>query len=86
MAIDGGLSVGPRPAGTPTGIITVPHDRYRTLASEVDVGPLHLRPGGTRLVEYLRSEPWRLDGVTVFETWPGDRVPISGAVLLPSPA
>ena len=43
--------------GAPTGIITVPHDRYRALASEVDVGPLHLRPGSTTLVEYLRSEP-----------------------------
>ena len=73
--------VGPRPAGTPTGIITVPHDRYRSLASEVGVGPLHLRPGGTRLVEYLRSEPWRLDGITVFETWP---VIVEGDQMVPA--
>jgi len=72
--------VGPRPAGTPTGIITVPHDRYRSLASEVDVGPLHLRPGGTRLVEYLRCEPWRLDDVTAFETWP---VLVEGDQMVP---
>jgi hypothetical protein len=72
--------VGPRPTGNPTGIITVPHDRYRSLASEVDVGPLRLRPGGTRLVEYLRCEPWRLDDVTAFETWP---VLVEGDQMVP---
>ena len=45
----------------------VPYGSIRTLQ---DVGPLHLRPGGTRLVDHLRSEPWRLDDVTVFETRP----------------
>ena len=47
----------------------------------MDVGPLHLRPGGTRLVEYLRSEPWRLDGVTVLETWP---VIVEGDQMVPA--
>lgn len=52
MAIDVGLSLVPGPPGSQR-IVTVPRDPYRSLVSEVDVSPLHLRPGGARLVEYL---------------------------------
>jgi len=59
--------VGPRPTGAPTGIITVPHDGYRFLASEVDIGPLHLRPGGTRLMAPLTPGP--TDSLDDLNTW-----------------
>lgn len=73
-----GLSLVPGPPGRRLASSPSPTIGTAPLASEVDVGPLPLRPRGTRFVEYLRSETWRLDGVTVFETWPviveGDQV------------
>jgi hypothetical protein len=62
--------IGPVPAPHPAGIIAVPHDRTAYLDREYSVGPVSLEPGGRRLTEYLRSEPYRLDAVTWFETWP----------------
>ena len=62
--------VGPSPSPEPTGWLTTPHDRTRTLDGEYEVGPLRLRSGGKRLVEYLRLEPLDLAGVTQFESWP----------------
>lgn len=62
--------VGPLSSHEPTGFITTPHDRTRTLDREYDIGPLHLRPGGKRLVEYVRSEPFALDGIRRAESWP----------------
>lgn len=62
--------LGPIPSPHPAGIIAVPHDRMATLDREYEVGPVRLRPGGKLLTEYLRSEPYQLDGCTWFETWP----------------
>ena len=62
--------VGPVPASPPSGVITTPHDRTRALAGPCQVGPLQLRSGNKRLVEYRRSEPRVLDGITREESWP----------------
>lgn len=62
--------IGPVPTAHPSGGIAVPHDRTACLDRDYNLGPLILKPGGRRLVEYLRAEPYQLDGVTLFETWP----------------
>lgn len=62
--------IGPVPTPNPAGIIAVPHDRTAYLDQEYEIGPLLVRPGGRRLVEYLRSEPYQMNGVTEFESWP----------------
>ncbi len=62
--------VGPLPSSEPTGWLTTPHDRTRVLDREYEVGPLRLRPGGKRLVEYLRLDPLALEGIRRSESWP----------------
>jgi len=62
--------VGPVPISEPSGWLTVPHDRTRILDKSYAVGPLTVRPGGKRLVEYLALEPMALEGTTCFESWP----------------
>lgn len=62
--------MGPVPSQTPSGVIAVPHDRAAVLDQEYEVGPVTIRPGGRRFTEYLRSEPFQLDGLTWCETWP----------------
>lgn len=62
--------VGPLPLAAPTGIITVPHDRTRTLAEPCRVGPLWLRPGGRLYRDYRSLEPRQLAGVGTAESYP----------------
>ncbi len=84
---------GPVPLPEPSGWLTVPHDRTRVLDRTYFIGPMSVRPGGKRLVEYLALEPLALEGTTCFESWPilvegpGDetqmpRTPASQAELL----
>lgn len=62
--------VGPVTSGTPTGIISDPFDAARTLDREYVVGPLRLLPGGRPLIEYFRTEPTSLSGITTVESRP----------------
>ncbi|HUY24291.1 MAG TPA: hypothetical protein VMV09_03165 [Candidatus Saccharimonadales bacterium] len=63
-------AIGPVPIPEPSGWLTAPHDRTRILDRGYSIGPLAVRPGGKRLVEYLALEPLALEGTTCFESWP----------------
>jgi hypothetical protein len=77
--------IGPIPSQIPAGIIAVPHDRTAELDHEYQIGPVTVRPGEKLLTEYLRSEPFQLDGITDFESrpviaeakWPGNLIATS---------
>lgn len=62
--------IGPPPSPTPMGVIVAPHDKGRRLASLMALGPVQLRDGERRFVQYTRSEPRTLDGWTEHESWP----------------
>jgi hypothetical protein len=49
-----------------------PSDQYpgMGLTEPATVGPLELRPGGVRHVEYVRPSTPSLSGVTTFQSWP----------------
>lgn len=62
--------IGPSPGATSGGVIVTPHRRDRALDAPITVGPLHLRPGHRRLVEYQRTDPRALHGTVRHESWP----------------
>ena len=62
--------IGPIPGPTSGGVIVTPHRRDRALDAPITVGPLRLRPGQTRLVEYQRTDPQALHGTVRHESWP----------------
>lgn len=62
--------LGPLPHHEPSGWITTPHDRTRVLDGPYKIGPVQVRPGGRRLIEYVRGEPESLINTTRFESWP----------------
>jgi hypothetical protein len=62
--------IGPPPSPTPLGVIVAPHDKSRRLAGSLALGPIALRDGEHRFVQYTRAEPRSLDGWTEHESWP----------------
>lgn len=62
--------IGPRGSSTPLGVIVTPHDKTRHLATSMRLGPVSLRGGEKRFIEYTRYEPRTLDGWTERESWP----------------
>jgi hypothetical protein len=62
--------VGPVARAIPSGVIATPHDRTAVLADAFVLGPVVLRPGGTLLREFQRSEPLTLEGITTVESYP----------------
>jgi hypothetical protein len=61
--------VGPVGTHPARGVITSVRDRFRTIDGDYSVGPLRLS-AGERLVEYVRGEPHKLDGITALESHP----------------
>ncbi len=62
--------LGPPPHLEPGGRGAGAGRRGRALAGPAVVGPLRVRPGGSRLVEHVRDEPFDLAAVIEFETYP----------------